>query len=85
VIRFRIDDLLQARGWTRYRLAKEIRMTEPAVYRLSAPGHVVRRIDAHTLEKLCVAFGVQPGALLEHVPTSPRKRRSVRRSRMPHM
>jgi DNA-binding Xre family transcriptional regulator len=80
VIRFRIAELLEARGWTRYRLAKQLAMTEPAVYRLSTPGRAVQRIDALTLERLCIAFGVQPGKLLEYVPTASRKRRPARRS-----
>jgi DNA-binding Xre family transcriptional regulator len=69
MIRYRIDELLKERNWTRYRLAQELGITMPAVYRLATPGRRVTRIDARNLEKLCEVFGVGIGAGLELVPS----------------
>jgi DNA-binding Xre family transcriptional regulator len=74
MIRYRVAELLEKKGWTRYRLAKEMGLTEPAVYRLAEPNRAVTRIDGRTLEKLCQAFKVQPGELLEWVPDKKRGR-----------
>jgi DNA-binding Xre family transcriptional regulator len=75
MIRYRIDQLLAQRGWSRYRLAKGTGITEPAVHRLAVRGRAVSRIDARTLEKLCQVFGVGPGDLLEWVPDKRRRGR----------
>jgi DNA-binding Xre family transcriptional regulator len=66
VIKWRIPELLQTRGWTPYRLAKESGITISLAYRL-ATGDPVHRIDAMTLETLCDVFDVGPGELIERV------------------
>lgn len=78
MIRFRVDELLEERGWTRYKLAQLTGITEPAIYRLAVPGRAVTRIDARTLEKLCRAFDVTPGEVIELVPDREAKRKRVR-------
>jgi DNA-binding Xre family transcriptional regulator len=66
--------VLEEQGKTRYWLAKETDITEPAIYRLAEPGRAVTRIDARTLEKLCRALGVGIGDILELVPDREGKR-----------
>jgi putative transcriptional regulator len=67
-IRLRVGELLEKRGWTPYRLAKETQLTLPVAYRLTDPSHVWKRLDLDTLEVLCRTLNVQPGDLLEYVP-----------------
>jgi DNA-binding Xre family transcriptional regulator len=67
MIRWRIAEMMKARGWTAYRLAQEIGLTIPATYRLVA-SEEIGRVDARTLEALCEVFGVEPGELIERVP-----------------
>lgn len=68
MIRWKLAPVLEKRGWTAYRLAREVGLTQPVAYRITRPGASVTRIDAATLDALCRAFDVQPGALLEFVP-----------------
>ena len=70
MIRWRVAALLRQRGWTGYRLAKELGLSFRAAYPL-AQDRAVRRIDAATLEALCDLFGAVPGDLIERV--GPRK------------
>jgi len=74
MIRWRILELLNERGWTAYRLAQEAQLTVPAAYRL-AKSEAVRRIDAATLETLCEVFDKEPGDLIERVARTGRRRR----------
>jgi DNA-binding Xre family transcriptional regulator len=73
MIRWRIPELLEERGWTPYRLAQQSGLTVPAAYRL-AKGKAVQRIDAATLETLCKLFNAKPGDLLELVDKPPRRK-----------
>lgn len=68
MVRWRVAQLLKDREWTAYRLAQEAGLTVPAAYRLAKRNVPVMRIDADTLERLCIAFGVTPGDLLEIAP-----------------
>ncbi len=68
MIRFRLAKLLKERGWTAYRLAQETGLTIPTAYRLADPDQEFGRFTGDTLDRLCAALGVQPGALLEFVP-----------------
>jgi putative transcriptional regulator len=81
VIRFRLKDLLVARGWTAYRLAQETGLTVPAAYRLASAGATLRRLDLVTLDLLCRTLDVTPGELLEYVPDKKKRRRQAPRSR----
>lgn len=75
MVRMRLAELLRRRGWTAYRLAREAGLTVPSAYRLAKPNGSFRRLEASTLDRLCIALGVQPGELLEWVPEQARRRR----------
>jgi hypothetical protein len=47
----------------------------PTAYRLADPTLTFGRFTADTLDRLCAALDVQPGALLEFVPAKRRPRR----------
>jgi DNA-binding Xre family transcriptional regulator len=79
MIRFHLAAILKKRKWTPYRLAKETGLTVPAAYRLARPTLEFGRFTADTLDRLCAALDVQPGALLEWTPTRT-KRKSLRRT-----
>jgi DNA-binding Xre family transcriptional regulator len=81
MIRFRLSEVLEARGWTAYRLAQETGLTVPTVYRLANPRQDFGRFTSDTLDRLCSALSVQPGDLLEWVASDrsgarPRRARS---------
>ena len=76
MIRFRLSELLKRRGWTPYRLSQETGLTVPTAYRLADPDMQFGRFTADTLDRLCVALGVQPGDLLRWVPEKKTRRRS---------
>jgi putative transcriptional regulator len=73
VIRLRLAEVLAERGWTPYRLARETGLTVPTAYRLADPALRFGRFTADTLERLCAALEVQPGDLLEWVPSGRRR------------
>ena len=74
LIRFRLSALLEERGWTAYRLAQETGLSLTRAYNLAAPGKEFAHFKTDTLDRLCEALGVQPGALLEWVPDKPVRR-----------
>ena len=76
MVRWRVAELLKARGWTRYRLVQESGLQSMVVYRIAKSRGQIKRVDGHTLDALCVALGVGPGDLLEHVPDKPASKRS---------
>lgn len=77
MIRFRLDEILNEKGWTPYRLAQETGLTVPTAYRLADPRQRFGRFRTDTLDRLCRALGVQPGDLLEWVPGEQEERRRV--------
>ena len=82
MIRFHLAAVLKRKGWTPYRLSRETGLTVPTAYRLADPDIEFGRFTADTLDRLCEALGVQPGELLEWVPTAPTATRpSTRRPR----
>jgi len=82
MIRFRLGAILEARGWSPYRLARATGLTVPTAYRLADPTLVFGRFTADTLDRLCAALDVQPGELLEWLPDEKtRARRGTRRAR----
>ncbi len=72
VVRLRLPELLDELGWTPYRLAKELGMTEPAVYRLVNRRGRFARLSATMLDRLCEVTGKAPGELLERQATKRR-------------
>jgi putative transcriptional regulator len=67
MIRFRLADVLERKGWTPYRLAQVTGLTVPTAYRLADPELRFGRFTTDTLDRLCEALEVQPGDLLEWV------------------
>jgi DNA-binding Xre family transcriptional regulator len=73
VIVFRLAQLLEEKGWTPYRLAKESGIPQPTVYRLlSERGETETRIALKTLDTLCDTLECTVGELLEHIPAKKR-------------
>lgn len=68
MIRFRLAEVLKAKGWTPYRLSLLTGLTAPTCYRLADPKMEFGRFTVDTLDRLCAALEVQPGELLEFVP-----------------
>lgn len=75
MIRFRLAETLKRKGWTPYRLSRETGLTAPTTYRLADPELQFGRFNADTLDRLCSALDVQPGALLEWVREKKKRRR----------
>lgn len=78
MIRLRLATVLAERGWTPYRLARETGLTVPTAYRLADASLSFGRFTADTLDRLCEALQVQPGALLEWVPATAARRKAKR-------
>jgi DNA-binding Xre family transcriptional regulator len=77
MVRLRVAELLKARGESRYAFSREVGLTQPRAYRLSAPDGAFDRLEAGALNALCAYFGVQPGELLEWVPDPPKRGRKA--------
>jgi DNA-binding Xre family transcriptional regulator len=76
VIVFRLADILDEKGWTPYRLAKESGIPQPTVYRLlSDRTHTDSRISFRTLDVLCETLNCTVADILAHVPGTKRSRR----------
>lgn len=69
MVRHQIHQLMTTRGITAYALSKGADMAYPSAYRLSRPGGQFGRLHADTLDRLCHFFRVQPGKLIQWVPT----------------
>jgi len=69
MVRLQIHQLMTTRGITAYALSKGAAMAYPSAYRLSRPGGQFGRLHADTLDRLCHFFRVQPGKLIQWVPT----------------
>ena len=76
MVRLRVHELLEERGWTAYRLAQEAGFTISRAYRLAREDGQFASLPAETLDSLCEAFNVEPGELLERVKGSRRKKRT---------
>lgn len=70
MILFRLREILQERGWTPYRLARETGLTVATAYRLAAAKGTFGRFSADTLDRICSALRIQPGDLLQWRPNS---------------
>ncbi len=69
MVRLRIHQLMKTRGVSAYALSKGANLSYPTAYRLSRPGATFGRLHSETLDALCRFFKVQPGKLLEWVPS----------------
>jgi DNA-binding Xre family transcriptional regulator len=80
MLRFRLAEVLEEKGWTPYRLAQVTGLTVPTAYRLADPELRFGRFTTDTLDRLCEALEVQPGDLLEWMPDeAPRSGRPSKR------
>ena len=61
------------RGITTYALSRGTDLAYPSAYRLSCPGGAFPRLHAETLDRLCQFFQVQPGKLIQWVPSVRRR------------
>lgn len=68
MIQFRLDKLLEKRGWTAYRLAKESGI-HPSVLSKYV-NNQVREISLDTLDALCRTLACRAGDLIEYVSDS---------------
>jgi putative transcriptional regulator len=64
VIQVQLNELLKARGKSRYWLAKQAHITQNAIANLSKGK--TQRIDFATLDAICNALDCQPGDVLLH-------------------
>lgn len=65
-LRNRIKELIDSRGITRYQFCKETGLTQNTGYRLYKDPDYIPGSDA--LLKICKAYKIQPGAVIEYVP-----------------
>jgi len=75
MIRFRLAEVLQAKGLTPYRLSLVTGLSAPTCYRLADPKLEFGRFTADTLDRLCRALEVTPGDLIEYTPDPPQRGR----------
>lgn len=74
MVRFRLDELLKARGWTDYKLAQESGIGANVIGKYHR--NLVRQPDLRIINKLCGALQCEIGELMEYVPdTAPRSSR----------
>jgi DNA-binding Xre family transcriptional regulator len=71
MIQLQIHQLMKTRRVSAYALGKGANLSYPTAYRLSRPGATFGRLHADTLDALCGFFKVQPGKLLQWVPSRP--------------
>ena len=75
VIVFQLAQLLEKKGWSAYKLAKESGIPQPTVYRLlSDREDTDARISLRMLDKLCETLGCTVADLLEYQPPRRGKR-----------
>jgi putative transcriptional regulator len=73
MIRFRLDELLKARGWTDYRLAQESRIGANVIGKYRR--NLVRRPDLEIVSRLCEILQCSIGELMEFTPERKAKKR----------
>lgn len=71
-IRFRLAELLRARGVTPYRLAKDTGLAFSTVYRMTRARPGV--IAWETLERICAYLDCEPGDLVARTASKSRRR-----------
>lgn len=80
-LRLRVPELLEERGWTAYRLAKESggRISLPTAHRLVRYGGRLLQFRASILEALCDTLGVGIAELIVPVTSPPDQPKSGKR------
>lgn len=83
MIEVRLKTLLEARGRTRYWLAKETGIQFNTLTRIER-ADLTNRIELSTLDKICRALGCQPGDLLvwiDDIQESKRAQKNARKAK----
>lgn len=79
-IRFKLAELMDARGWSAYRLSQESGVQEVVIAKFKNNAAPSPRLE--TLARLCGALDCGIGDLMEYVPAeTPAKPSSTRRGR----
>jgi DNA-binding Xre family transcriptional regulator len=66
-MRNKIKQFLESRGLSAYRMIQDANISDTTGYKLAAdPGYIP---SAKVLEAICEAYRVQPGELLEWIPS----------------
>lgn len=73
MIKVNLDELLEARGITMYRLAKDTGVTYPTLWKLNTGR--AQRIGFDLLEKICLRLDCTPGELLQIKPGGSSKKK----------
>ena len=73
MVRFRLDELLNDRGWTDYRLAQESGIGANVIGKYHR--NLVRRPDLTIVSRLCEALQCSIGDLMEYIPDRKTKKR----------
>lgn len=68
VVRLTLRKLLDERGMSAYALAKKAGLSFGTVYKLVRKDGRFSRVEAKTLDRICAALAVAPGALFERKP-----------------
>src|SRR6266576_511360 len=82
LLRLRLRQLLEARGWSAYGLAKFTGLSLNTIYRLTRPSGRFSLIRADTIERLCGALRVTPSELFEYKRPPPARRAGLHHRRV---
>jgi putative transcriptional regulator len=76
MIRFRLEELLKARGWTDYRFAQESGIGAAVIGKYRR--NLVKQPDLVVMDRMCTTLHCKVGDLMEQIPDktskAPRKR-----------
>ena len=73
MVRFLLDELLKARGWTDYRLAQESGIGANVIGKYRR--NIVRQPELRIINKLCQTLGCEIGELMEYIPDDKKPKR----------
>lgn len=73
MIVFRLDNLLEKRGWSDYRFAQESGLHPNVIGKYRRNG--VKRPDLAVLDRMCASLDCTTGELMEYVSDAPRSKR----------
>jgi putative transcriptional regulator len=73
MVRFLLDELLKARGWTDYRLSQESGIGANVIGKYRR--NLVRQPDLRIINKLCQTLGCEIGELMEYIPDDKKPKR----------
>ncbi len=71
MVRFRLEELLKARGWTDYKLAQESGIGANVIGKYRR--NLVRQPDLRIVNRLCETLRCEIGELMEYAPDTAAK------------